>query len=258
MKYRDMWTAIIIAIFFGVFLALEYTGNYIGVFKLSNLIPQLSGSKGFRPSWTEMVSLALRFLPGNVLLNFLGIKIYRHFCTASVYVFTRYTKKVRWYLREIIAVAVTCLFFLIVLVASVIAFILIRYDLKFDMAGLQLSLYHIAIHALWLFSMTLLVNIFFILGGSEFAFGIIIGIQSVFLACLHFAFNALENASGSWLYQTMLAVNPISHLIIGWHSVGELKDSVLYMIILALIVTIVGAILVHRKDLILNDIEEGN
>jgi hypothetical protein len=261
MKLRDIWSPLIIAIIFGVFLAYEYINPYGGLIVLSDLLLQLSGSRGdfaFNPSWLQMTTFALRLLPYNVFQILVGITIYRHFCTASVYVFTRFTQKVRWYFRQILAVVATSILYLLVLVATAIALTLIRYDVAFDMIGMSLMLYHVAIHSLWLFSMTLLVNLLSILWGSEFAFGSVIGLQGILLVCLHFAYNALKNASGSWIHQFMLTVNPMTHLIMGWHTIFDLIYSLIYMIAIALFITLAGAYLIHKKDLLLNDIEEGN
>ena len=105
----------------GISLSVLYINPYGGEISLSEALLQLSGSRGDFPmgfAMTEMVSFSLRLLPAYLFELFFGIMLYRHFCTASIYIFSRYPKRVRWYFRECLALGGGALLFQVLLVRS--------------------------------------------------------------------------------------------------------------------------------------------
>ena len=47
-----------------------------------------------------LIMLSLEMLPFFLFQMLFGIRIYRHYCTASVYFFSRCTYKVRWFVKR--------------------------------------------------------------------------------------------------------------------------------------------------------------
>ena len=128
---------------------------------------------------------------------------------------------------------------------------------------------HIGIYSLWSFSMTLLVNILAILLGSGNAFMIIIVAQLICVTCIRLL-NSLE--SNGTLFFTVLNINPIAHLVIGWQysslrglneaihapwNVMSLSGTIFYLIAIAVLILVIGGHYVHKCDLIISDSEFG-
>ena len=91
-KYQN-GSIYLLAVMAGIFLSISYVNPYEGKIFLSELVLQLSGSRGeFVLNYKnalELVEVAMRLLPCVIMEVFLGIALYWHFCTASVYVFSR-------------------------------------------------------------------------------------------------------------------------------------------------------------------------
>ena len=91
------------ALVFGLWLSWSYMNPYGGVTTLSSLVEQLSGSRGdfpLEPNMSELLSFTLRLLPFLVFQALAGISFYRHYCTASVYIFSRMPNRLKWYRKE--------------------------------------------------------------------------------------------------------------------------------------------------------------
>ena len=123
-------------------------------------------------------------------------------------------------------------------------------------------MYHFAIHSLWLFLATLLINLLAIYIGSDSAYLSVIGGQVVLITLLIFV---EEDAS-----PFIRAANPISHLVIGWHGSENmlysevlrtayqhlnLNSSLLYMIFISVLIMLIGGAIIKKHDLLISNSE---
>ena len=202
---------------------------------------------------------------------YIGIELYRHFCTASVYVFSRTPNRSRWYIREVIEVAVAVFGYQIIKMFAAMSVTFLRYQIEPDHFGFFLLVFHIIVYSLWVFTVSLLINLISIKYGSNNAFIWIVGIQ-IFMTALLELVQIFE--SNLTLTKIFLNVNPIAHLVVGWHTgtIKELKNplevtyirldfkvTLVTMLAISIFSVIVGMYLVSQHEfLILNANEEGD
>ena len=87
----------------GAWLSVTYICPSDGRITLTQAILQLSGSRGIfalGTSFTELLGFSLRLIPILAFQALAGIRLYRHYCVASVYVFSRIPRRTSWYLRR--------------------------------------------------------------------------------------------------------------------------------------------------------------
>lgn len=216
MKRMNLPFLIMIAIAGGIlnaYSAVNVSPIGSGEMDLSLLILQLSGNRYdivMLGTMEDLLKFSIRMLPGFLACIVIGIELYSHFCTAGVYVFSRYTKRIRWYISELTAMFLASLLFQTLNVAAVLIVSIIRFHVLFDKAGIFLMLYHILIYSLWLYSMSLLLSTIASYTGSEAAYMILIGIQTFMIAML-----SLNNTDWGG---TLLRSNLASRLVLGWYS----------------------------------------
>lgn len=266
---------LIVAVGSALFLAFTYINPYNGEIVLSEFVLQLSGSRGefaLGFSLQELLSLFIRMIPSFIFEAYLGIELYHHFCIASVYVFSRYSKRLRWYWKKIFIIGINVCIFQMVLIITIIVITIFRYRLRIDNAGLILLAYHFGIHVLWIYAITVLINLLAIYWGSSLSFIISIGIQSVFITLLRYE-ETIEGYLKTGFYSSgfLLKMNPIAHLIIGWHNsksesvnkalhascqMMNLNDSLLFYLVVLIIILLIGACVVKKRDLLVSDLEK--
>ena len=274
MKNRFQMQLLIAAIS-GVYLSVMYINPHSGAITLSELILQLSGSRGSFElgfSYSELVSFVMRLFPAFIFELYAGIMLYRHFCTASIYVFSRYPHRVKWYIGEACHLGGTVCIFQILLLAIAILIAVGRYELQIDHAGIVLTAYHFFIHSLWVYIMALSVNLLATYFGSSTAYAAVISGQLVCIVLLNLMDMLVRYFDGRLSYEIFLIWNPIAHLVLGWHgSNAEITDQVLtssYMqigldhslmifFLLGMIVTLAGAFIIKKHDLLVSDLETG-
>ncbi len=145
---------------------------------------------------------------------------------------------------------------------------MIRYHVNMDKAGVYLLVYHIIVYTLWIYITTLCVNLLAIKVGSNTSFTVVVTLQTVFVVSISIINNMKTGFWGTFCFK----LNPICHLILGWQSskVGELNKilnppfkmlsmnrSLLYMTCLFIVVTLIGAFMIKKHDLLSNDVELG-
>lgn len=268
---RKFLVVFLVAFFGGFFHAIAYVNPYEGEILLSELVLQLSGSRGKLPMGTaisELVSFMLRMFPYYLFEMYFGIMIFRHFCTASVYVFSRCTDRLNWYFHEVIEIGTVTVVYQFLQCGITIFIAMIRYHVRFDQAGVFLWMYHVAIYILWVCTITLCVNLLAIKVGSNTAFTGVMIVQAVFIVLI----GIITSIKPYFVKKFCLNLNPISHLILGWqnskmenlrqvlnppYSGLNMKFSLLYMIVFFIVVTLVGVFIITKHDLLLNDAEMG-
>lgn len=272
MKYRYR-LLLLAAAAGGVYLSLVYINPYHGGITLSEAILQLSGSRGsfaLGYSYPELVSFAMCLFPGFILESYAGIMLYRNFCTASVYIFSRYPHRVKWYLGEAGRLGgAVCIFHLLMLAAAILT-TTIRYELVVDNAGILLLAYHFGLHSLWAYAMTMLVNLFAVYLGSSAAYALAVFGQMACIVLLHIMDLFVRYYDGRLAYENVVIWNPIAHLVLGWHGSNmdsmkqalsssniqmELNGSLILFFLLGVTVTLAGVFVIKNHDLLVSDLE---
>lgn len=258
----------------GGILSFVFINPYDGRILVSEAILQLSGSSGAFPltqAFKDLISFTIRMIPDYMFELYIGIELYRHFCTASVYVFSRTPNRSRWYIREVLEVAVAVFGYQIIKMFAAMSVTFLHYKIEPDHFGFFLLVFHIIVYSLWVFTVSLLINLISIKYGSNNAFIWIVGIQ-IFMTALLELVQIFE--SNLTLTKIFLNVNPIAHLVVGWHTgtIKELKNSLevtyirldfkvtlVTMLAISIFSVIVGMYLVSQHEfLILNANEEGD
>lgn len=260
----------ILGLLSGVALAVRFVNPYTGVIALSEIPLQLSGSRGdfaMGINITEQLSFILRFVPAFIFELLAGMELYQHFCTASVYLFSRTPDRLQWYLQEICSIVMLSFTFQFVLMAGAMLTTMLRYHLEYDMAGLVLFLYQFFLLSLWDFSMAVLINLIAVLTDSSVAFVIVAGTQLTLTALL-ILIRIFEN--DETLRGMLMKLNPMAHLVLGWHGsrvnalaqalhspygVLSLHGSLLLVFVVCTAVTLFGALLILQRDLLLSNSE---
>ena len=271
---NKIFPVLIAGILSGGILSIVFINPYDGRILVSEAILQLSGSSGafpLTPAFKDLISFTIRMIPDYMFELYIGIELYRHFCTASVYVFSRTPNRSRWYIREVIEVAVAVFGYQIIKMFAAMSVTFLHYQIEPDHFGFFLLVFHIIVYSLWVFTVSLLINLISIKYGSNNAFIWIVGIQ-IFMTALLELVQIFE--SNLTLTKIFLNVNPIAHLVVGWHTgtIKELKNSLevtyirldfkvtlVTMLAISIFSVIVGMYLVSQHEfLILNANEEGD
>ncbi len=259
----------------GVFLSVMYINPYGGKTTLSEAVLQLSGSRGnfvLGFSYQELISFTMRLLPAFIFEAYAGIMLYRHFCTASIYVFSRYPHRVKWYLGEVFHLSgAVCGFHLILLVTAMLT-AAIRWELEIDSAGIALIGYHFLIYSAWAYIMALLVNLSAVFFGSSTAYASMVSIQLICIVLLSPMDSLIRHYDGRLSYENFLIWNPAAHLVLGWHDSSvrivepiltssymqlDLNDTLILFLLLGIIITFIGALIIKNHDLLVSDMETG-
>lgn len=259
----------------GVFLSVTYINPYGGKITLSEAVLQLSGSRGnfaLGFSYQELISFTMRLLPAFIFEAYAGILLYRHFCTASIYVFSRYPHRVKWYLGEVFHLSgAVCGFNLLLLVTAMLT-AAIRWELEIDRAGIVLTGYHFLIYSAWAYIMALLVNLSAVYFGSSTAYASMVSIQLVCIVLLGPVDSLIRHYDGRLSYENFLVWNPAAHLILGWHDSSveivapiltssylqsDLNDTLILFLLLGIFITFIGALIIKNHDLLVSDLETG-
>ena len=230
----------------------------------------------------------LRYLPFLLFQIVFGTMIYRRFCTASVYFFSRKTMRVKWFLPECGKLFLYALLYVFILVGASAGIVAVFGHLQFDSAFLPLFVYYLLIYALFLLFTTLGVNVLSILFTGSTAFLIVEGICLLNIAVYSILEPVSRKAAG---YETPAFVRPgevepnflsdwiwvirpnfIANLNLYIHNKGfgvsqELIDrygldfnlnwSVLYFFILSVGVAIFGCLVIQKHSFIEANQETG-
>lgn len=269
LKHR-LFVVCTMGILFGAGISLAYINPYDGRISFSELLLQVSGSRGsfaLAFGMTELLAFGLRMVPGFIFELYMGIELYRFFCTASVYLFSRTPKRLPWYGKELGQILGLSFFYQLFLLAGEVLAAVLRYRVEFDRSALSLGLYHVTVFTLWVCGMTLLVNLAAFLLGSSGSFLLVAGVQFFLIALLAPLRMVQEDPQRLC---RLLRMNPISHLVLGWHSSHEetlqqvlhspyeglyLGDSLAFMLVFCGICAAACAFYIVRYDLILSDLE---
>lgn len=261
-----------IALLFGCLNTLELARNEL--IPASKVI--INASFGyFEISDVAILDFAIKMLPF-VLFQFLaGVEIYRHFCVASAYYFSRCNDRLRWGLREIGNVAFMAALFSIAYLCS--GLILARGigKLVLDEGAVCILAWQFLVLTIWLTISAILINAIAIMSNSQVSFVAVMCVQVLLIVCFcFFGENAVfsiysqENIEKNAM---MLKFNPLSHLVLAWHSSKNeavdaiihfnyfefsVWESLIYLLFLLVIVSIF-VLMVIRKVQFISEKQEG-
>lgn len=203
-----------------------------------------------------------------------GTYIYRHFCSASVYYFSRCNNRIKWFLKESIYLYIYAALYLLSSLVIPVLITLFCGNLTLDSSAFLLALYYLILHSLWLFIITVLVNILSIIIGSVAGFSIVAAVQALGVAVFiiledkkifTYELKSSHEITNLELQSKIIKFNPISHIVLKYHNSGnpklnsvinkygfnfDLNESVLSLFIAALIVLIAGCIIIKKKEFI--------
>lgn len=262
MKKPRLGMAFAIALLGGIVTSLAYVHYPAEEITLSHVVICLSGGNP-ENTLLDMMSLAIQFLPVYVFCAFAGTGIYRHFCTASVYVFSRQPKRLRWYMREWGDLLLMTVLFQAIYIGTAVATSMLRLEVAWELRGIRMLACHFLIHTLWTGALSIMINIFSIFLGSDAGYILGIGINTVWVTIMA---SAYMNGTPE-----LIGANPVARLIMAWHSICtgladvsnsarfhlDVNMSVLYMLVLYIAAVIACGIIVMKYDLLTGNKETG-
>lgn len=262
---RAFFKCIAVAFLWGLFQSL-FAFNVSGKIMFSDIILM---NNFLKVSFilVSIIDMSIKLLPFILFQILFGTYIYQHYCTASVYFFSRFQNRVQWFLKECLVLYGLALVYPIVIILSATAFISMVNGVTFDKTSFILLLYYGLLHSLWLFLTALLMNILAIKLDSSNGFIVVASIQLICVATLMLWDKVwpLVDHSNVEMHALFLKFNPISHLILSWHSsplaaISEqmntlnidfsLNTSVIIYLFISLVVVFVGCIIVKTQELI--------
>ena len=223
-------------------------------------------------SYDGIIQISMKCFPILIYLIVFGTDIYRHFCIASTYIFSRCENRGKWYIKEM-----SILFFNTLLYVALVPFVSmlitnIKNKVVIDKASLTFFLYYLCIYTMFLFGMSLFINVMSIKIGTIKSFGIIIVIIMYFIAMLSLWISVFPLESEKILSYDQIIANGellkydlFSHLILFWHSSTmdmlnlrinqfginyDLSISLKCSVVFAVIMIIIGFVIIKEIDFI--------
>lgn len=271
MKSRNI---LITAVFLGLLEFLNYCQIDTEV-SFGNIISQMAfGHVGLGPAYIPDFLYAM--IPIVVFQISYGSYLYRHFCTASVYYFSRCTRRTAWFLQESAKLYFHTFFYQLLYWFFGGFLTVFLNSVQVDLYGIVLFIITFILYTLWLFTTTLAVNIFAVKTNLVTGFGIIFGLE---LLCI-IAYSPMrslflpdlpEIPYNSELLFHLWKWNPISQLVIKWHSSisnginsminsfqvsFDLLWSAAYLVFFCILTVIAGIFVISKTELLGNDMEE--
>lgn len=273
MRLRRYGWCVAIGVVCGALLSFSSINPYDGQTTLQDLVLQLSGSRGdfvMELYYGAMVDFGFLMLPFFLYQFYGGIQLYRQFCVASVYIFSRTTDRVKWYFGELWGMCKGLLVLQVFLQGTTLLVAALRWDVVWTREGWILLGVHVLLFTLWTFAMALGVNLLALVWGSSAGFLTVFAIQAGMLAVLC-AGAKLEPADHA--LARLLFLDPISRLVLGWQSGGTfglesalpaeyghvltLSGSLLLVALMTVAVVILGLVVIEKKDILVSNLETG-
>ncbi len=225
---------IFLGIIFGVIFGLSYLGeNQSDIILLNDIVLKLSFDEFIlcKSNAAYYDKIFLYLVPMLIFQLLSGTEIYSHFCTGSIYYFSRCTNKKIWTIKESAKVAV---YALVNTTAILVSFILLNYiagkEIVFSFGAICIAGYYILIFSLWNLFFSIIINMISLKFKSHFSFSIAAGLEILFsleyVALQDVLYKVYDHEK---LAVTLIKLNPFSMLCIQWHSsknsrINELID----------------------------------
>lgn len=273
MKLKNYGWYVAVAVVCGVLLSFSKVNPYGGQIALQDLVFQLSGSRGdfvMGLYYGAMVDFGFLLLPFFLYQFYGGIQLYRQFCVASVYVFSRTTNRVKWYFSELWRLCTGVLVLQAFLQGTTLLVAALRWNVVWTAEGWILLGIHVLLFSLWTLTMALCVNLAALVWGSSIGFLVVFAIQAGMLAalCTGAKLEPTDPALGRLLF-----LDPISRLVLGWQSGGgfglesalpaayghvlTLSGSLLLLVVVVAAVVVLGLVVIQKKDILVSNLETG-
>ncbi len=271
-RWQSQKGMILFGIVSGILVSLAFVRPYEEEITLARVVLQLSGARGafeLGCSLSELVRFMLCTVPNMLVMMLLGSQMYRQFCTASVYVFSRYPNRLFWYLRSLLQLFANVCFFELTFVLSVVLAVMPRCRILFDPSGACLLGFHVLLYAGWIFGWTLLTNLLAIRLGSSRSFMTVMSIQAVCTALLALVGVLEKKEVPEAAVKLFVRLNPVAHTVLSWHR-GMLFEkelahrrygwlspaaSMMLFVLLDAVVILAGGVMICRYDLLMGDRE---
>ena len=206
-----------------------------------------------------------------------GLSIYRHFCDASIYCFSRRNNRISWFFKELLSMSVNALIFLISELAGGLLLTLLNHKIIFNKASWFLLLYYLAIYFMWLIFTSLLINLISIKSTSTVGFTSVVGVELAYIVLFFFIKHQMVDLdkTGKKIIaakQYLFRINPFAHLNLSWHTSKnqlinkyisaykginfDLNFTLITFFILCVITIIAGCIIVKNVEFINSSREE--
>ena len=212
-----------------------------------------------------------RYFPLLLFQVFFGTYIYRHFCSASIYYFSRCSNRIKWILKEAGILYINTLIYILVMIITAFGTVAITNNIKFDNTTIILIVYYILITSLYVFFTTLLINILSFKLSSVAGFAIVQCTQLAFIVSLCLMENKiLVNFDNGPEDSKYLIFNPMAHLVMKFHSsnnqalnkvinryntVFDINISVILFFCLSIITLLIGCVVVNKHSFIVSNNE---
>ena len=263
---------VIKSILIAVVLGIVYVG--IGLMKIDNikmseiLLANTMSGVEFNPQYISTFSF--EYIPIFVFQILFATNIYKHFCSASIYFFSRNANRIKWYLKEVTNIYLNSIIFLTVICISEKLFIYMFTTIKIDDGAVIIAIYYIAIYSIYLLSTTLAINIVSILFGSNIGFAIVQGIVLLSVSIFFILGNYVKDNFITEKVKFLIKGNLIANLIFPFHSSKinsinnliniksidfDLNYSILYYLIICIVVIVFGGYVVEKYEFIINNKE---
>ncbi|MCR5518464.1 MAG: hypothetical protein K6F17_07835 [Lachnospiraceae bacterium] len=203
----------------------------------------------------NLSQLIFILIPYVLFQSVFGTYIYRHFCSAAIYVFSRGFNKGIWYIKQLLELFM-CSFFNAFLYISGVLFVHVLWgkDLEAGEDFLYETLIYLVILTLYMFVTSLLINVVAIISDSNIAFAVC---QAVYLALAVFYLYpgsyhmnyALEMIDPE--YAWMIEYNPFSYMVFNTRLIPtDYQASVDVFLILILVVSYAGYVVVKKREFV--------
>ncbi len=265
---------VVIGVVCGVLLSFSRVNPYTGQITLHELVFQLSGSRGefvMGLYYGAMVDFGFLMLPFFLYQFYGGIQLYRQFCVASVYVFSRTTNRVKWYFSEVWGLCKGLVVLQVFLQTTTLLVAALRWNVVWTGEGWILLGVHVLLFSLWTLAMSLCVNLAALVWGSSAGFLAVFAVQAGMMAALCMGETLAGDYEG---LNRLVFFDPISRLVLGWQRGGALSSvarvmpaeygvvlnltgSMLLVALLAAAVVALGVVVVGKKDILVSNLETG-
>lgn len=212
----------------------------------------------------NMLQLCMQMFPVIVFEIMFGVYLYRHFCTACVYYFSRQDNRIRWFVKECgRLLAYTFSYWIFSALLNIAAGVFV-FHVPISGYDAEAIFYMVALPALYTFIFTLWVNVLSVILGGANAAAIMAGIQYLFTFAIMLSNRELTlHRRGTW----KLYLNPVANMVQDWHSdvagiKGKLEDSffawysLLYYIVVATATIVISTLIIRKQDISLENKEE--
>lgn len=222
----------------------------------------------YYPQYISMFTF--QYMPLFIFQIFFATYIYKHFCSASVYYFSRSINRINWFLKEVTKIYANAVIYLLTMCASEMIVISMFSTITVDSSAIIITLYYIFIYSLYLLATTLAINVASIMFSSNIGF---ITVQSIILLSISVFFllgNYIKDDILTEKIIMLLKSNIIANLIFTIHSsrIGKISNlinikginfdlnfSIIYYLVLCVAIIIIGCFVVEKHEFIINSKE---